>query len=95
MYYMRRVDEPKITDYNDEPLFCANTVTDLSYLTKISALQMIMGVWNWWGLEFFTLAAAYVSTTALAAQSVFRAISQFIYMIPVGLRLGTQIKICE
>jgi len=75
MYFMRVVKEPKITDHNNEPFFTATTVTDLKYMAKISALQCVMGVWNWWGLEFFTLSAAYVNTTALAAQSVFRALS--------------------
>jgi hypothetical protein len=35
---------------------------------------MLMGVWNWWGLESFGLFAGYISTTALAAQAVLRAI---------------------
>jgi Na+-driven multidrug efflux pump len=52
-----------------------------------------MGVWNWWGLEVFTFMAGYVSTTAFAAQSILRAISQFVYMPTVGLRLATQTMI--
>lgn len=52
-----------------------------------------MGVWNWWGLEMFVLFGGYVSTTALAAQSVLRAVAMLSYMIPVGLRMATQITI--
>lgn len=52
-----------------------------------------MGVWNWWGLEVIVLYAGYVSTTALAAQAVLRAIAMLAYMVPVGLRMATQITI--
>jgi Na+-driven multidrug efflux pump len=51
------------------------------------------GVWQWWGLEAFVFMSSYVSTAALAATSVLRAISQFTYMIPFGLRLATIILI--
>lgn len=56
-------------------------------------MQCSMGVWNWWGLEVFTLMAGYVSVTAFAAQTVLRAISQLVYMVPVGMRMAATIKL--
>lgn len=91
--FMHTTSNPKISKYNSVPFFDKNSVTDLKFQAKISVMQCTMGVWNWWGLEAFVFMSSYVSTTALAAASVLRAISQFTYMIPVGLRLATQILI--
>ena len=56
-------------------------------------MQCSMGVWNWWGMEVFTFMAGYVSVTAFAAQTVLRAISQLVYMAPVGMRMAATIKL--
>jgi multidrug resistance protein, MATE family len=90
---MKAVDNRKIKDFASEPFFSLVTFQDLSYQAKIAMHQCVMGVWNWWGLEIFTFMAGYVSTTALAAQSILRAISQLIYMPTVGLRLATQLMV--
>lgn len=52
-----------------------------------------MSVWTQWGMEIFTLMAGYISITALAAQSILRAISNFFLMIPMGVRIASNITI--
>jgi MATE family multidrug resistance protein len=91
--FMKMTSNPKISKQANVPFFCKASISDLGFQAKIAVLQCTMGVWNWWGLEAFVFMSSYVSTTALAAASVLRAISQFTYMIPVGLRLATQIVI--
>jgi len=49
-----------------------------------------MAAWQKWGLDMFTIMAGYVNTTALAAQTAYRAIAMFVYMLPAGFRMGAQ-----
>ena len=91
--FMRTVKNPKISEHLNEPFFSLVTLQDLGYQAKLALTQCSMGVWNWWGLEVFTLMAGYVSVTAFAAQTVLRAVSQLVYMIPVGMRLAVTIKL--
>lgn len=93
MLFMKFCDNKKITDHATEPFFSAVTFSELGHQARMSINQCVMGVWNWWGLEVFTLFAGYVSTTALAAQAILRAVSMLAYMVPVGLRMATQITI--
>jgi hypothetical protein len=65
--FMRTSNNPKISEHLKEPFFSSLTFKDLGYQAKLSLLQCSMGVWNWWGLEVFTLMAGYVSVTAFAA----------------------------
>lgn len=85
---MRMTPKKKISDHVNEPFFTALTFTDLGYQTKIALANCLMGAWNKWGQEMFTIMAGYVSTTALAAQTAYRAIAMFVYMLPAGLRMG-------
>jgi Na+-driven multidrug efflux pump len=93
--FMRITDNKKISEHRNEPFFEQATIQEegLRQQADIAWKQAAMGVWNWWGMEAFVFMSSYVSTIALAASSVLRAISQFTYMIPVGLRLATQILI--
>jgi Na+-driven multidrug efflux pump len=54
-----------------------------------------MGVWSWWGLEFFVLMGGYISTAALAAQSIFRAIAQTAFLIPIGIRWANTVLLSK
>lgn len=93
LVFMKMTSNPKIRSQKDVPFFTKATITDLGFQAKIAVLQCTMGVWQWLGLEAFVFMSSYVSTAALAATSVLRAISQFTYMIPLGLRLATIILI--
>ena len=52
-----------------------------------------MNVWPVWGFELFTAMAGYISTTALAAQSILRALSLLVFMFPFGIRMATNITV--
>lgn len=53
----------------------------------------MLGLWDFVDLEIFTFMAGYVSTTALAAQTILRAISQTCILPVFSLRMSTQIAI--
>jgi multidrug resistance protein, MATE family len=91
--FMKLTDNKNISEYKTEPFFSKASIQDLGHQVRLATTQCVMGVWNWWGLEIFTLYAGYVSTTALAAQSILRAVSMLAYMVPVGLRMATQMTI--
>jgi Na+-driven multidrug efflux pump len=55
-----------------------------------------MNVWPVWGLELFTASAGYITpntTTALAAQSILRALSLLVFMFPFGIRMATNVTV--
>jgi hypothetical protein len=65
--FMRTSKNPKISEHLREPFFSPHSFENLGGQAKIALMQCSMGVWNWWGLEVFTLMAGYVSVTAFAA----------------------------
>jgi Na+-driven multidrug efflux pump len=93
LYFMRVTKNDKIREQNSEPFFSKLTIMHLGYQAKICMHQMMMGVWPLWGLEVFTMMAGYISTTALAAQSILRSTALLVFMFPFGLRMATQVFI--
>lgn len=93
LYFMYNTKIDAIREQKKEPLFTKLTIQHLGFQLKICFHQLMMGVWPIWGLEVFTMMAGYISTAALAAQTILRATALLIFMFPFGLRTATQVFI--
>ena len=93
MLYMRFTSNKKITDHNTEPFFTRLTIQHLGYQVKICLVQCMMNVWPVWGFELYTMMAGYISTTAMAAQSILRASSLLVFLFPFGIRMAALVNV--
>ena len=59
--------------------------TGFGEIVKLGWTSVILKVMGWWAFDVFTLLAAQLSATDIAAQTILRNVGLFTYMIPVGL----------
>lgn len=73
-------DVPAVPDVH---FFSKETVSNLGPLININFTSGIMGVWQIWSLDIFTLMASQMPVSKFAAQSIMRNIGQFTILIPM------------
>ena len=67
------------------PLFSRESISNLRPQFSRGAYSLMMGVWNWWAFDIFTLIASYLAADILSAQTIMRSLGLLTFMVPVGL----------